>query len=347
MENREFVRGYGASKYLPLEGEPSSEIQHYSEGPRKWSSFFGEVASGYLNGKTQDRDAQQLLQEFYNWSHDYMPKTVRFAEEIPPSTTLLNNLNFHRMTIATLPMWLDLVNENLQLDQDDYKDMQTCLAIESTKIALKYRDLVEKESLFGEREAITHSHGGLLTEIDTIITGIEMVRTEKNADLSFIPAPSLFEDGSRKEQNIDFIVINKTAEQAHGIQAKTRIIKRPQSQLRSTPRRDETDDEIISPVDLYSKDRVTLIDGVVDLGNSGLNLRRNVTPKPGLIALDHLQRISTKDRPRFLNAYSLTDLMRAKGIARELSGQRKSYITTATRHMRDKLQQHIGLDTQA
>lgn len=342
MENREFVRGYGSSTYRPLEGEPSSEIQHYSEGPRKWSYFFGELASDYLNGTVDDTNARELLREFYNWSFDHMPKTIRFAErsgtEENLSKQFLNSLNFHIMTASTLPMWLDLVDKNLKLDQNDYKDMQTCLAIESTKIALKRRALVEKESLFGEREELTYAYSGQLTEIDTMITGIEMVRTEKQADLSFLPAPSIFEDGHKDSYNIDFIVINKSAGEAHGIQAKTRVAKHPHVHS-------QTSAHSKAAVKVYDKERVAIIDGFLDLGNSGLDARRKVVAQPGLIALDHLQRITTKDKPRFLNEYTINDLMRAKGVARELSGKRKSYIAMATHHMRNKIQKHIGLDS--
>jgi len=338
MDGRHYAESY-RDVYRDESVYTSPEANMIMEGPRKWSSFFDSALTHALLEDTPDAhtDIPQLT-TYMHWAANFLPGTTKLAQELahedPRDESLILELNFHQMTAMTTLLWESLLDEEKTPTLRHLYDMQTILAMSATGIARQRKILMTQEEKSGERSGMVGIYNGQLTEIDTFIILIETMKEDPEGKFIAVAAPPKYESGARHTQNADFIVYDKKLKHARGIQVKTRV---------SLPYTNGQG-KIVDDYSKYSREHITLIDGFTDLGNSQQgtgNYRGKIVAAPGLISMDHLQRSSIKDIP--LDAHDkplqnlLQPLMRAKGIAREISGQRKNYIPHAMNHVKEKI----------
>lgn len=351
MERTEFAAAYTDTDYTP-ETINSPEVEELLEAPRYWAGFFDDLMTDYLTGaEINFNQVNQQLVDYIDWWHqDFkstytkMVKTVSGAKNPHDSLSLIQELNFHLTAQPMIMMWPKLISDGeYQIPNRSLNDIQTLLAIDAADLARDRKLLKHTEDKAGARSQLVGILNGQLTEIDTAVTLIELMKEDPEGALVVVPAPPRYESSTQKRNNADFLLVDTKLHQVRGIQTKTRL--------------GGNDEKRTSQASQYSRVRITLIDGVADLGNSVGVLVRKTTPHPhtenqiqaapGLISMDHLQRISiTKDIPfgdprtpegRHAIQSQRGTMMRAKSIARELSGHRKSFIRQATAQVKQKV----------
>lgn len=346
MNGRDFAERYEAAdpRHLRSKDRSTNELL---EGPRKWSSFFNDVAHGYLSGVDVDvPEVGDKVFTYLRWSEDYLPeirKELMKREKVEKIETrdhykrLQSELHFHTLTTSSIQLWEQLTNSHAELGDQRLAHIQTTLAVEAVRIALERRK-IRKESFDTPLQAMdaVQVPNGQLTEIDTLITLTEIMREDRSDTLLTVAAPSLFEASTVRQNNVDFLMFNRESEEVVGIQSKTSV-------------KNHLGDYGLRAVDLIPEG-VVFIDGVSDLGNTEASeyrpgRGRASQPAPGLIAMDHLQRTNIRALPPILEyQHRGREFMAAKSIARELSGGRKSFIPKATAHVKKKIQHHLSMD---
>jgi len=327
MDSRNFAERYEVRTHPSILPE-KPEIAEALEGVRKWASFFDEIVYDYLSENTDTNDYYQgQFEQYQKWVvHNLgdIQQTVRkHALADVASQKFASEINFHAIAYPTIYLFEQLIN-NAELPVQKLTYIQTELAIQAAEVARQRKILKSQEKASGEMSGMVGIYNGQLTEIDTQIIAIEVMKSDPERKLIIVPGPPMFESGKNRAINADFIAIDKELHQARGIQVKTAIPLH--------------NDALVK----YDNSHITLIDGMIDLGNSvpgeyRPRIGRGMSALPGLIAMDHLQRITVKDTPFFHDQNTRNELMRAKGIARELSAGRKSYIPFATENVKKKL----------
>ena len=327
MDSKEFAEGYEV-RTGPVSVPENPEVASAIESSREWATFFDRLMYDYLNDNLDTvqfyETAFRTYQDWVNSRFDNDRRTInRQALLNPEDKIYASELHFNTLASHTVFAFEQLIREDIPLRSARITDMQTELAMEAADIARQRKLLKFHEDKDDVRSGMVGVYNGQLTEIDTMIILLEIMKDDPEGKLVAVPAPPQFESSRKKGMNADFIIVDRALKQARGLQSKTRI--------------SNNNDALIT----YEYNRITLIDGIFDLGNSQLgnyNSRtgQNIVAAPGLIAMDHLQRLSIKDTPyKFIELRP--KLMRAKGIARELSGGRKSYIAFATANVKAKL----------
>lgn len=336
MDKREFIRPY--LEYERVPETKSLELQEITETADAWASFFDTHTLRYLQGEPPlIEDFRQAVTDYGQWTLVDLPHTrkelvkqlpERKEEEGSEAARQLSHLTFHEINAVMHNFWLNTVaSRNVELPDYMIRDTQTLLAMRAVEKFIAKRKLEAQ----GDASELQEVYAGQLTEFDTQIILLEIMRRPGNGAIVSLPAPPSIES-SEKRHNADFITVDREYQQARGIQAKTFI---------DTRKSDEYD---------YARSRVTLIDGSNDLGNtaggyvrvpnklgSGTHLKMKWHSTPGLISMDHLERTGVKDIPYTMPSAFGKELMVAKGRARELSRNRKPYIERATDNIEDRL----------
>ena len=350
MDYQSFSEGY----QQPANHEvfhDSPELENLLEGPRKWSSFFGSQLTSYLEGYTVDapEDKKLLantLNEYYQeyWHFGIAP-LAKAADDLliksaGKSFEASAEVHYHQMNMALIEMWHELLETGRWHFQRPSRltEIQTELGIQSAAIIRSRK--IAKATINDPESEVVSTYNGQLTELDTAITLLEVAKS--NPSLYIIPGPPQYEAGyNNSKRAADFIVIDNEQKAVRGIQSKTRL--RPRG---SDPEHPNS----YAKFDEYERSFITVIDGFTDLGNSEAGPYkpgRGYAPiaSPGLIAMDHLQRVDLKYYRRNKQLqFFIPEILRAKSIARELSGNRKSFITQAARQVESKLQQDLYED---
>lgn len=332
MDARRFVEGYQNPAYHTvaheLQGAPreDAELATLMEGPRKWTSFFDDQLYAHLNEpKGTEADSYGLFMSLYNYQKNFLETQLEnttdavrlHAERDIEAPSGVNELSFHTLNEALLPMWHRLFfgPEMVKLDDETLQAMQTKLAVTSAGIQEKYQAYKEATTDTTAQRLLTRL-GGQLTEIDSAIVMLEVMKRESGdqpSNMVLVPAPPRFEAAHNNHDRLaDFLLFDTVSDQVRGVQVKTII------------NGDETG---------YDPEYVTVIDGVTDLGNStaAFTSRRanHQAPAPGLIALDFLTR-SIAPRYKHMAADTIPSSMSdALQTAKTVFGTRNSYFNHA------------------
>lgn len=353
MDNRQFAEGYktpASHTAKDVERDMSPEVTEIMQGPRKWSSFFDTQLTNYLKGTPDDSpvDTFRAIELDYSlgWVEPHLLQSVMDIRKLDTSNQdvrhAANELHFHVLNRELLPMWHRILLPEFSegIPASDLYIMQVKLSIHAAEITNAARKAKAEDERLGIMTGMVGVFYGQLTEIDTAIVILEQLKeeTEKGeARLVLLPAPQKYESGHHnKRRASDFILIDTIEKQARGVQVKTRITSLTEHPTPGTYINKSTK----QPEPRYDNDFVTLVDGVADLGNSRVTPdRRGVISAPGLISLDFLhhnvsvQKLSK--HPDFRR--NLKTIITAKGIARELTGDRRPYLNSAKHHVMGRL----------
>ncbi len=354
MDSRQFAEGYttpALHAFPEALGEVNPEVTSLMEGPRKWTSYFDTQLFNYLKGEPldapEDIDRELELEYSTEWGRPHLYDTVmdirKLGYDDMDAQRAANELHFHVMNRELLPMWHRLLLPEFreEFTVDELYRMQLNLSIHASEISKTSKQARSEDLRRGITTGMVGVFNGQLTEIDTAIVILEQMKRDAligESRLVLLPAPQKFEAGYRnKRRSIDFILIDPEEKQARGIQVKTRVSSLNEDPLDRPFYKPKTSQ---APVRRYDPEYVTLVDGFTDLGNSRVTAdRRRVEAAPGLVSLDFLQHnVSiqklSKD-PAFRD--NIKAIMQAKWIAKELAGDRTSYLNFATTHVFERI----------
>jgi hypothetical protein len=333
MDNRKFAEGY---KYRtgPRYDSEIPELVEIMKEPREWSSFIGVIIYDYLNNRQGIVPFYEAsLWDYSEWRNEALDSIVDIIQKHalvdPESRRYLSEMHFHTMATETIYMLEQLIRDDVFVSDERITEMQTDLAMRSAEVAVKRNDLQLQVAEVGDRSGLIGVYNGQLTENDTLIIGLEIVKMDPERKFVIVPGPPRFESGMHSSMNADFLFIDKALRQARGLQAKTRIYPNGHDLTK------------------YDDGRITLIDGMEDLGNSlpveyDSGHVRGVAAAPGLIAMDYL--LQTDVQSGSFDPTIKITAEQAKTVADQLLGSRESYIAQATENVKGKLQHDLYKD---
>ena len=321
MENAKFGKAY---RHAHEKREPSNpERRELLEQPREWMYLFNELLSRYLTGKNlPDRDALlALLHEYEEWTQMHLePIAQRLREMHDPTANTYaaeSELDFHRINGAVVFMWDQLLYDRVnRYTPAQLLNTQLTLATTVMPLAQEAHALSMHTPRPGSAEQLrSDSLQKSLSEADVIIALIEMMKT--NPDIIVVPAPSQYENNPDMPwRNIDAILIDRIKKEARGIQTKSFI---------------DTNHNVS-----YDNNFVTLIDSSVDLGNSTtsrLHTGKRVSMS-GQLAMNLLSNNPLNSVP---TGHTKPNYMRQRLVARELSRERRPYLTQAVGNIANRV----------
>jgi len=339
MENGVFADAYRTHSPRTKYKRESNEIGEMMDGPREWAAFFGNyllarIQHGDIENKHQVRIDIETYTSTENKSYmsDAVKNTRNAAINGINSESIVNEMNFHIMNIEFGPVWNRLLLPELQmpLGADQIETIQTKLAIQAAKLTKVSREIAQEASNKGVRSKMPRTIGGQLTEIDAEIAMLEVTKDDSFEDephLVVLPAPTLFESVQHnKRLASDFIFLDTIKNMSRGIQVKTSIDYFPSLVKRE-----------------YDSRYVTLIDGMIDLGNTrpgeGTYGRSTGLPFPGMLSLDFLKFDASVHKASTNPAFKddLGDLIEAKEIAAEFSSSKSSYLQQAKKNIQGRI----------
>lgn len=246
----------------------------------RWSDFFSDVLLDRFNREGEFMPPQQavnLLRGYYSWATTQLqPEFLTMAANVRTerSRRLVNRLNFHMLNQAFMQQWLpflvgyrppDAIAEREKLLA---KDHAACSAVD----LMKLREKIPLDDYYDDNLQANmrrRAYEGTLTEYDAAITLLESTRN--HPELTVLPAPSSFEHSQNQgNANADFMVLDLAQYEVIGAQSKSFVSDKDRER--------------------YDSDRVMLLDGVVDMGNTSRRHGRLRTSRPtaGLIAAEHI-----------------------------------------------------------
>lgn len=339
MENGAFGGAYQENSPRNKYKGESFEVGEIMDGPREWAAFFGQ----YLLARMQNGDIDNKLQvrndiDTYATTENkgFINETVERSRDIAhfdsSNESIVNEMNFHIMNAEFAPVWRRLLLPEIQtpLAADQIDVMQTKLAMQAAKLSEISREITQEANSQGVRSSLPLSIGGQLTEIDAAIAMLEITKDDSFEDephLIVLPAPTMFESVlNNKKISSDFIFMDIAKNVSRGIQVKTSIDYFPAQKKRE-----------------YDPEFVTLIDGMIDLGNTrpgnGNYGRSTGLPNPGMLSLDFLKfDVSihkAAKNPAFNN--DIGELIHAKEIAVKLSSSKNSYLQQAKKNIQGRI----------
>lgn len=343
MNYREFAYGYrdfssrATDNYVAPPIHVNPELESLFEESRNWSDHFGKLVMRHLNSAQFDAPVEiAILNEYIEWTLDEVQTLYRAAKD----ATLADHDNFHYLSELSFHLVAPRVEDQWQMLVDpqyvapDYStgEAQSWIASAAAEIALNRKRHMALEEKTGSRNGIVGTYNGQLTEFDAQIVALEVERLNPDRGLIVLPAPKRFES-FRSVKNADLLMFDRLAQQARGVQVKTRL----------------GDIDLSKAVfERYNPDFITFIDGFTDLGNSvdqpqGGGRHRSVA-MPGLISMDHLMRTPIDKMPGAGQKITKSEArnlkmmhQRTKLIANELSRGRKNFIPIAAQNISERL----------
>lgn len=325
MDTGDFARGFerDPSEYANLPAKEWKLARDTLIDPAvRWSHFFSRVVEGYFMDDVEDvDDVKKTIRMYNSTTNRHMLRNIdETAQSIalhrPKLVRQINPLNFHTMNQEMEPYWMRLIDPETHSAPDyiDLSVMQTRLALQALRLVELRSDFQEKSLTIEledeeDRNLLDNSFVGRITEIDAAMTLLEVVKQQpidEKDNLVIIPGPPKYE--GHGDRASDFLLIDPSRRQAHGVQVKTRIWQQG----------------------LYDPRYVSMIDGRVDLDNISYvpspdgSIRSQAAP--GLISADFilhsdgLQRHSSFSKIDGLSGL-FGSILHAKDIARTLEPQ--------------------------
>lgn len=300
MENQRFVEAYQDDERPPREYEGSQK--EVLETADRWSNFFADQLYDYLSDVHEaipEAELSRCFYEYFGWVTDELEPILNrslYSVRSERSARLCTHLNFHVMNHALLSQWWPLLTgkalslTDSRRETSATKQFMSCLAVER----LRLRESISVEEYHSaEGEKRRSIYEGILTEYDTAIVLLDAFRDQP--ECLVLPAPGMFEHGSNKRANVDFIVLDTEKNEAIGVQTKASVTEHTKKQ--------------------YDSEQVVLVDGVIDFGNQSTRRGRlqNAQSTAGLIAAEQVMNIPTQGRhARLANSLSPRAILQAK-----------------------------------
>ncbi|MFD1860947.1 hypothetical protein EHW97_08095 [Aeromicrobium camelliae] len=254
VDSRSFSHGFGRILHDALTGRPLPQRFQF----RTWATRYTSWLNRGMGGLEREFDA---LLEGLSSSQDF--------------TRLFMELNFHRLNAPVASWWETLLYDGgtaslsgSQVTRARFELSKTALTVVRSRDQLVERDLYFTDDFEEFRGWMI----GALTEMDGMVALMELCRRIPGTFV--IPAPPQFENMAGPA-NADLIVVQpRDGWRVRGVQLKAS----------STHRH----------VDRYDRDRVTLVDGIVDMYNERAMRRhqrrsdKDVVSWPGLVAAHYL-----------------------------------------------------------
>ncbi len=330
MDNTSFAEGY---RTIPWHTHADTihrpEVKKIMAAPRKWSTFFDRQMYSYLNDRQVDEpDEVELgLQEYYgSWLLPHLDQTVEQAQFLasnnkPRSDSSMTELTFHILNKELFTQWHSLLLPDRYRPHtpEEIQDIQVRLAIYNAENILKMRIDLNARRTPGETSQVFKARGGQASEVDAAIIFLEVVKrsilNQETSDapnpLVLLPSPPQFESGyNNSSRAADFIIIDPVLKQSRGIQIKSGGFISSSVTTRTTYEGTQ--------IEGYDPEYVTMIDGMVDLGNTRYDARTQKTyPNPGLISLEFLRdRVSIEEvKQHPVLRFYLKDVKRVQAFA--------------------------------
>lgn len=297
--------------------------------PRSFAIRFGELLHDHLSGaRTEVLQARlrDLLSAYVGWLRSRFAsliRTVEYRGVVTGDQSSSLPFLFHHLNQPLLDMWPYVVVGSPQVNRLDARRMRMLLALAALSLGRVRDGQVSELGYFSpEFESLRSVHSGMLSEFDTAVLLMEIVR--EHPGLAVLPAPPQFEQSTRGA-NVDLLVLDTRRKQIVGVQVKTRL-------------RGGT-------FGRYEEDAVVLIDGDLDLGNTR---RVRTDPRrsdahavtwPGLISAHVVADI----RPGTvgLEDFETPRLLALRRIARRLCYGTSSYTKDALRHISDRILERL------
>ena len=337
MDSSEFVQAY---RRKPIEAKaPETYGADTFMDARKYADVFALLLHDVLSGNSDDETgvaAQAALANYPQFIGHGLREldTQLYIKGDDESLAKLNEINFHWLNYAMLPMW-ELLMRGDTVSPEERKSAirfsQDMLAYDGC-FQYFYRDKLAGAGgdyhYFGpEMYGIRHTHEGRLHERDAAIALLDIARTDES--LIVVPSPGVFEHSHNKAVNVDFMVIDTRENRAVGVQVKSRIT--PENLLQ------------------YDNERIVFIDGSVDLGNSRYMRTSFKTSKKrevswaGILSADHMKGLQTQGRHTTLltQMYPLRNIVQTQINAKirlgNLKVNRRGISTVIEERIRAKL----------
>jgi len=320
MDSFQFLNGYqelqdpnsfnrdDRDRYRARNNFDTPEVKQLMTGPREWASLFDKIFYSFLEGYTDiDPETVNADLEVYetDWSkhhlEDLIKKSQRLAFYDADSAQAVNELNFHILTKEFMPLWRTAWSlwggpfATQESPLEELETIQSGLASRAKKLMRMKNSAFKWQKIEDTPRGLVPAINGQLTELDAAIVMLEIQKEHPN--LLLLPAGPQFESSRHLDRSVDFTITDRDTWQSRGIQVKTSI-----AGFEDVWERNKTGDSSKS-VRNYDSNYVTLVDGMIDLGNFSM---RHISgkgmvmkPNPGLISLNYLK---DKNHPDILVA---------------------------------------------
>lgn len=258
VHSRRFAQGFGRVLHDALSGRPLPQRTQFRTWAVRYTTWLNQGMGGL----------EQNLEELLD--------ALESAEDFP---RVFMEINFHRLNGPVMSWWEDLLFDRGAKGIDASRVTRARYELAKTAMAVMRSrdDWVERGLFYGkDLSEVRQWATGALTEMDGMVALLEMSRRMPSTFV--VPAPPQFEHMAGPA-NIDLIVIDTSnGYRVRGVQLKSSGAHRH--------------------ADRYDPDRVTLIDGSVDMFNE-LAVRRNprrsdkdVVSWPGLVSAHYLASVT-------------------------------------------------------
>ena len=270
------------------------EVKQIMSGPREWASFFDKVFYSFLEGYSdvddEGVDADLTVYES-DWSGQHLEDLIKQSQQLAfydaDATQAVNELNFHILSKEFMPLWHRawMPEKYPELSSEELEAIQGRLANRVRQLKRTKNSALKWQRIEDTPKGLVASLNGQMTEIDAAIVLLEIQK--ENPQLLLLPASPQFESAKLHKRSVDFVITDTQTWQSRGIQVKTYI----DSFGDGWNLNKESDG--FKPVKKYDANYVTMIDGMIDLGNA--TERRiagkgpTLVPNPGQISLNFLK----------------------------------------------------------
>jgi hypothetical protein len=303
MDSKQFLNGYQDISNREAWHKEPAEVKEIMTGPRKWASFFDTQLHDILSGQYQDDDeetANQFIAYELDWAETQLDPLVKQSQDLAFSNAhadvAVNELNFHILNKELVDMWHRAMNPEKfpRISVERIETMQSRLAQRGASLRDTKESAYYWRSIESTPEGLVPAMNGQLTEIDAAIVMLELCKQE--TEILLLPAPPQFESAADKYHSIDFVVIDPIADKTRGVQVKSYIDRfEDRSKIYEAPQQ-------FKAIRKYDPDYVTMVDGLIDLGNSKMQYSERwgytMVPDPGLISLVYLHGSANPDIAR-------------------------------------------------
>lgn len=320
MDSKEFVQAYPRT---PIKIEAPGEIGADTfVVAQKYADVFSLLLHDTLTGVI-DPDSGAAIKETLSGYPHFITHDLRaldtqlYTEGTQRSMARLNEINFHWLNYAMLPMWQLFFSNNSVVSPKDrlnaVKMSQDLLAYDGC-FQYFYRDKLAGANsgyrYFGDDMLdFRHTHESRLHERDTAIALLDIAK--RDPSLIILPAPGKFEHSHNGAINADFIVLDATDHRAVGVQVKTRV----------KPEHEEK----------YDDKHIVLIDGSADLGNyrflrtTHSSSHKRQVSWAGILSVEHMKNLQTQGpyTTPITNMYPIKSIVQTQFSAKARLGKIK------------------------
>lgn len=305
MKFEQFIEPYGRPEHIEMVQDHTGGI---FEEMRILECTFDELLHGYLTGATPvtDEDPATTMLTYRHWGRDAISRlreTVGTIENEDGRQAMARG-NFHALNLDMSHMWLPLMQGGWGEHQDSRRH-----SIETAQDMLAQRGMhyYSEREYFANKQSTRERNcfytdgfqhyrrwfNGLVNEIDTAIVLLEVIKPFP--ELIVIPAPPFFEKRRERALNADFLLIDMDRKEVLGIQTKA-----------TADLRKGLEDKIDIEANNYDPERILVIDGSAELGNSSVRRLELTSSKKAVLAW-----------PGLISAYRTQDLpIRGPGAKR-------------------------------